>query len=255
MTRLTARRRLCRSNEKSAFTLIELLVVIAIIAILAAILFPVFAKAREKARQATCQSNLRQIGLAAGMYREDYDETYVPAYNCLTWDTTYPDHCDSPARGTDAQGREVLSPDEPSWIASTEAPAGTDYLIRPYVKNDGVRQCPSRYMNGSEQGRYVINGWDSYWAAQSGVANIQQTSPQGQPDAKVTQPSDTLFAWEHKNEYPDCQEGQNSQSNDFLGTQNLETAHTGGMDTLWCDGHVKWMLPSQLRCHMFYIQK
>jgi len=59
---------------RKGFTLIELLVVIAIIAILAAILFPVFARAREKARQASCQSNLKQIGLAYNMYSQDYDE-------------------------------------------------------------------------------------------------------------------------------------------------------------------------------------
>ena len=63
---------------KKAFTLIELLVVIAIIAILSAILFPVFAQAREKARQATCTSNLNQIGLAWMMYIQDYDETIQP---------------------------------------------------------------------------------------------------------------------------------------------------------------------------------
>ncbi|MGI5818574.1 MAG: prepilin-type N-terminal cleavage/methylation domain-containing protein [Armatimonadota bacterium] len=62
--------------RRSGFTLIELLVVIAIIAILAAILFPVFARAREKARQANCQSNLKQIGLAFEMYVQDYDEMY-----------------------------------------------------------------------------------------------------------------------------------------------------------------------------------
>lgn len=63
-------------RRKSGFTLIELLVVIAIIAILAAILFPVFAQAREKARQASCLSNLKQSGIAGMMYVQDYDETY-----------------------------------------------------------------------------------------------------------------------------------------------------------------------------------
>src|SRR5213082_1669007 len=61
---------------RRGFTLIELLVVIAIIAILAAILFPVFAQAREKARQTSCLSNIKQLGLSAMMYVEDYDETY-----------------------------------------------------------------------------------------------------------------------------------------------------------------------------------
>nr|MBP8953256.1 prepilin-type N-terminal cleavage/methylation domain-containing protein [Armatimonadota bacterium] len=60
-------------RRTSGFTLIELLVVIAIIAILAAILFPVFARAREKARQASCQSNIKQIMLACIMYKTDYD--------------------------------------------------------------------------------------------------------------------------------------------------------------------------------------
>lgn len=68
---------------RRGFTLIELLVVIAIIAILAAILFPVFAKVREKARQITCTSNMRQIGLAMMQYVQDYDETYP--YNTFAW--------------------------------------------------------------------------------------------------------------------------------------------------------------------------
>ena len=67
-----------RARRRSAFTLIELLVVIAVIAILAAILFPVFAQARAKARQAACLSNFRQIGAGVMMYLQDWDETYPP---------------------------------------------------------------------------------------------------------------------------------------------------------------------------------
>src|SRR5689334_4755525 len=74
--RTTTMFRLSSRGRESAFTLIELLVVIAIIAILAAILFPVFAQAREKARHASCISNLKQIGMAALMYGQDYDESY-----------------------------------------------------------------------------------------------------------------------------------------------------------------------------------
>ena len=72
--------KILKVKKFNGFTLIELLVVIAIIAILAAILFPVFAQAREKARQSTCTSNLKQIGLGIMMYTDDYDETYPPTY-------------------------------------------------------------------------------------------------------------------------------------------------------------------------------
>jgi len=74
----------CLRRRREGFTLIELLVVIAIIAILAAILFPVFAQAREKARAASCLSNNKQIALAFSMYKQDYDETYPPAVDVVS---------------------------------------------------------------------------------------------------------------------------------------------------------------------------
>jgi prepilin-type N-terminal cleavage/methylation domain-containing protein len=74
--------------KKRAFTLIELLVVIAIIAVLSAILFPVFAKAREKARQTTCASNMRQLGLAWIQYMQDYDEICIPCRMAESTDPT-----------------------------------------------------------------------------------------------------------------------------------------------------------------------
>ncbi|MCX6367078.1 MAG: DUF1559 domain-containing protein [Armatimonadetes bacterium] len=104
-------------SRKNAFTLIELLVVIAIIAILAAILFPVFAQARAKARQTACLSNLKQIGTAVMMYVQDYDETYPPSQIPLgPADATPP-----PPAGS------VIS-----WPT----------LIFPYIKNEGVFVCP-----------------------------------------------------------------------------------------------------------------
>lgn len=112
--------------QKKAFTLIELLVVIAIIAILAAILFPVFAQARERARSISCTSNLRQIATALKMYAQDYDERYF------------------------ASGSLPPSTD-PQW--ASRRPDGTNlvrmmgggfsWFLQPYIKNEQLFRCPS----------------------------------------------------------------------------------------------------------------
>ena len=114
---------------KRAFTLIELLVVIAIIAILAAILFPVFAQARERARSASCISNLKQISLALRMYAQDYDERWVS----LDLPTTKADGtvCDTFTRKPD--GTDLIR-----MIGG-----GTSFLSQPYIKNKQVFTCPS----------------------------------------------------------------------------------------------------------------
>jgi prepilin-type N-terminal cleavage/methylation domain-containing protein/prepilin-type processing-associated H-X9-DG protein len=102
-----------RTREKG-FTLIELLVVIAIIAILAAILFPVFAKARESARNASCTSNLKQLGLAIAQYANDYDNTMVSG------------------GGTNWPGPNLANSMQWQWV------------IQPYAKNTMILRCPSQ---------------------------------------------------------------------------------------------------------------
>ncbi len=108
------------ADYNRAFTLIELLVVIAIIAILAAILFPVFAQARESARQAVCTSNVRQIGLAVQMYTQDNDETLPIFFAYNTQD---------PATGQSAKAGQPLH-------------KGVELEVLPYAKNKDIFKCP-----------------------------------------------------------------------------------------------------------------
>lgn len=124
--------------NRRGFTLIELLVVIAIIAILAAILFPVFAKAREKARQSSCLSNARQLGTACMSYFQDYDERLL--HYRYEGDTI---------------------PPYESWRD----------LIQPYIKNTQILTCPSAT---SEQGygwNYQYLGWPGQGGTSSSAAS------------------------------------------------------------------------------------
>jgi prepilin-type N-terminal cleavage/methylation domain-containing protein/prepilin-type processing-associated H-X9-DG protein len=122
--------------RRRGFTLIELLVVIAIIAILAAILFPVFAQARQKARITSCLSNLKQFGTALMMYAQDYDETLTP-------------HVDRWPSGT-------FDPDIGTSVVGNRLKA----VWNPYIKNDQIYRCPA------DTGAYPTR-WDlgetSYW--------------------------------------------------------------------------------------------
>lgn len=103
-------------NRRSGFTLIELLVVIAIIAILAAILFPVFAQAREKARQSSCLSNFKQGALSILMYVQDYDETMIPL---------------------------MSGPEPGGWSYDWQIDTTWPQMTQPYVKNWQLHRCPS----------------------------------------------------------------------------------------------------------------
>jgi prepilin-type N-terminal cleavage/methylation domain-containing protein len=122
-----------RSPRRRGFTLIELLVVIAIIAILAAILFPVFAQARESARKASCISNTKQLGLGTMMYVQDYDEMYP----CNSWDGSFMGTIDN-----------EIQQDQPRFTVWM-------WRIMPYLKNKQILVCPSDPTRGK-------SGWRGY---------------------------------------------------------------------------------------------
>jgi prepilin-type N-terminal cleavage/methylation domain-containing protein/prepilin-type processing-associated H-X9-DG protein len=195
---------------RRGFTLIELLVVIAIIAILAAILFPVFARAREKARQTSCLNNIKQIGLAAMMYVQDYDERFMACWN---------------------------GPQVPG--VRGETCLGWQHVIYPYIKNSQLAICPS----------YDANTWEfapapntlGYpWTYRYGTyaANGDIVRARLKLSA-LGRAADTVLAIEV---YGDNISYKPSES----GAVNYRNTHNDGMNIAWCDGHGKWMKISAL---------
>jgi prepilin-type N-terminal cleavage/methylation domain-containing protein/prepilin-type processing-associated H-X9-DG protein len=170
-----------RTNGASSkgFTLIELLVVIAIIAILAAILFPVFAQAREKARQASCLNNLKQMGTASMQYVQDYDEELYPhRFNCggVT--------CVEYTNGTLVPPTPLTDPNAGLALTRLYWP----YLIQPYLKDYAVFKCPSNptaavpgsttevFMNGPQNA--TGSSGDNY-GAETSYGHNDMMSPAG----------------------------------------------------------------------------
>ena len=134
----STRRTNCGKNGKSAFTLIELLVVIAIIAILAAILFPVFARARENARRTSCLSNIKQLGLGIMQYTQDYDERY-PMYSYTGIGAV--SIIETPQDPPQTPAQKYLS--SPGVTVPQHIRTWMDF-VQPYIKTMDLFDCPSR---------------------------------------------------------------------------------------------------------------
>jgi len=212
-------------HTRRGFTLIELLVVIAIIAILAAILFPVFARAREKARQSSCQSNLKQIGLAYAMYAQDYDERLPRGSGYI-----------APGTAADPPGTNTIAGLYGEWYIT----------LAPYIKNTQIFNCPSSpYSDVNSGGVNSGPSWPGYgvgytrnlWLSALALANIVEPACviqlmdgrnnyarwqcpahlAGWPTytGKMTDGSETNYAWSYNR-------------------------HNDGCNYLFCDGHVKW---------------
>ena len=202
--------------KSKAFTLIELLVVIAIIAVLAAILFPVFAQAREKARQTTCVSNLKQLGTSLLMYAQDYDET-------LPGDVHLP-----PINGGNS---ETVS---------------YDRLLLPYLKSDAVFACPSDSAPRSNQGEWDGAYKNKLLRRSYGYTNTLQTQEghdRGQQDDSNT----GLLGVPLSNIPQDAETISLSESwatMDISGSQTSDSyvANGSGSTMLDCDA---WKLPGR----------
>jgi prepilin-type N-terminal cleavage/methylation domain-containing protein/prepilin-type processing-associated H-X9-DG protein len=222
-----------RCSLGRGFTLIELLVVIAIIAILAAILFPVFAQARDKARQATCLSNCKQIGLALMMYAQDYDETF----------------CASRRASSCCNSGTLSNP----W----------NMVILPYTKNERIFACPADFTRqaGERQTRsYVALAGPPDLMSGCDYLNCVMGPNWGATLASVTSPAGTVCMYErweygshldtasfvHANLTEDwCRNGPNKvayPAKNRWFTYNPPTydgPHAQGGNLIFCDGHAK----------------
>lgn len=261
--------------RSKAFTLIELLVVIAIIAILAAILFPVFAQAREMARKTSCLSNSKQLSLASLMYVQDYDETL-----------------NGPAlRNCGASGASQYSNYwwGKNWVTWPE-------LIIPYTKNTGIYTCPNR----ANQPYY---GWsintnssnDDFPGAPTPPGNWHDGTCAGvyAPGmstvalAAMVSPASTIWYYDSNSSiYQDGLKKWSDLQADAAswpaGTTRLEIdgsetiaqlfvdaggradndhtikdpmRHAQGMNIAWCDGHSKWLKPSAIKSQWWSIEQ
>lgn len=194
--------------RRRGFTLIELLVVIAIIAILAAILFPVFAKAREKARQTSCMSNMRQIATAVEMYTQDYDQCYPMSI--------------------------YLSGSMQVWTFY--------HVLTPYMKNADILVCPSeRQRIGIAEIQALLPvpiGPGLSWVGYNGNYAVLEDGPNNPltganhaviKQSELPRPAETII----------MADGEIELAPSLFNSPVLG-AHNEGFNAAYCDGHAKW---------------
>lgn len=252
------------ANQKSthtirAFTLIELLVVIAIITILAALLFPVFNSAREKARQSTCASNEKQLGLAFLQYVSDYDDTYPGGYTSVVnmaciYPSAYSSSTTSCNAGSGWAGEiypYVKSTSIFSCIddtTSSKVPVGQTPIS--YIYNEGVPLAPTPNSGSTWSVPYAIGGKMRGLAAPSKTVLLFEGSTAyiSFPGDKASPSSDgaEYITWEGSSGdkiatgYLGGGSSVNWQQSGQLGR------HTAGSNFLLADGHVKWLMGNQV---------
>jgi len=217
-------------GHRSGFTLIELLVVIAIIAILAAILFPVFARARENARRASCQSNLKQIGLGFMQYSQDYDERY-------------------PLHFANNDGSIVTSwASSPTNAGEPGRDMGWAELIQPYVKSRQILQCPSE-PTGPVSALSNGTGYTDY------MSNVYDINQLGGMRALIA-PAQTVIVvdWFAASSQASALINYNWSTNMPADTGQVDhfRRHLGGNNFAFADGHVKWLKPESVRSRAVY---
>ena len=232
-----------RSDPQRGFTLIELLVVIAIIAILAAILFPVFAQARDKARQAACLSNLRQIGSGLAMYVQDYDE-HLP--NCCREGRAWA-WLGTDLMGACAQDGITKATPKDTYLSPEQTPPRyVQELLHAYVKNAQIWFCPSvgkdRLFDGvSKNPTFGFNGTTYIWnfvaepANGSVLKNPFSNRPymyiSGLAIAAIPKPSEAPAVWD----MPDW-----NPVKEPCTSMDLKPAHAKGLNVLYADTHAKF---------------
>jgi prepilin-type N-terminal cleavage/methylation domain-containing protein/prepilin-type processing-associated H-X9-DG protein len=208
------------AKRPRGFTLIELLVVIAIISILAGILFPVFMSAREKARQATCASNLRNLGMGVIMYTEDYDEHMPLSAEPIN-----------------------LPPFFLNWHD----------IIDPYIKNKQVWLCPDSTIPAKDStGKPTSDyGYNAFYLNGMKLDFSNFATADGVSLGKIAAPSSTVLLVDAKASLLPNICGPDGKY--MLPPSQPNTGcwgrpallHSGGSNVQWVDGHVHWQLPSQ----------